>query len=89
MNDSRNNKPSTDWDWVEVLPAPALVISADRVVLAINSAGEEEFGYTREELVGNPADFLVAAYAWPPAPGGITLNLAAETASGEINPIDV
>jgi transcriptional regulator with GAF, ATPase, and Fis domain len=89
MNDSRNNKPSTDWDWVEVLPAPALVISADRVVLAINSAGEEEFGYTREELVGNPADFLVPVYAWPPAPGGITLNLAAETASGEINPIDV
>jgi len=56
MNDSKNNKNSTDWTWVEVLPAPALVISADRVVLAINSAGEQEFGYTREELVGNLAD---------------------------------
>jgi hypothetical protein len=89
MNDSKNNKNSTDWTWVEVLPAPALVISADRVVLAINSAGEQEFGYTREELVGNLADFLVPAYAWPPAPGGISLNLAAETASGEVNPIDV
>ncbi len=56
MNDSKNNKNSTDWTWVEVLPAPALVISADRVVLAINSAAEQEFGYTREELVGNLSD---------------------------------
>ena len=74
---------------MEVLPAPALVISADRIVLAINTAGEEEFGYTREGSIGNPADFLIPAYAWPPAPGGISLNLAAETASGEVNPVDV
>ncbi len=90
MTDSRKNKQPTDWAWVEVLPAPALVISAERIVLAINTAGEEEFGYTREELVGNPADFLIPDYVWPPAQeGGITLNLAAETASGSINPVDV
>jgi PAS domain S-box-containing protein len=80
---------NTNWEWVEVLPVAALVISADRIVLAVNSAAEEEFGYSSEQLIGKPADFLVPAYAWPPAPGGLTLNLAAETASGAINPVDV
>ena len=89
MDDPRNNKPRPDWAWIEALPTSALVISSDRTILAINSACELEFGYAREELVGNPADFLVPAYAWPPAPGGLTLSLAAETASGEINPVDV
>jgi PAS domain S-box-containing protein len=90
MTDSKKKQQPIDWAWVEVLPAPALVISADRIVLAINTAAEEEFGYTRDELVGKPADFLIPEYVWPPAQeGGITLNLAAETSSGAINPVDV
>jgi signal transduction histidine kinase len=93
MNESKNssntNQSPTDWSWVEVLPAAALVISVDRIVLAVNSAAQQEFGYTSDEIVGKPADFLVPAYAWPPAAGGLTLNLAAETASGAVNPIDV
>ena len=93
MNDSRNsqhnNQQPADWSWVEVLPVAALVISADRIVLAANSAAEEEFGYSQDELVGNPPDFLVPSYVWPPTPEGLTLNLAAETASGEVNPVDV
>ncbi|MDG0868111.1 PAS domain-containing protein [Candidatus Lucifugimonas marina] len=93
MNDSQqtqqNNQQTADWAWVEALPVSALVISDDRIVLAINAAGEDEFGYSSEELVGNPADFLVPAYAWPPTGDGITLNLAAETASGAVNPVDV
>ncbi len=93
MNDSQqtqqNNQQTADWAWVEALPVSALVISDDRIVLAINAAGEDEFGYSSEELVGNPADFLIPAYAWPPTGDGITLNLAAETASGAVNPVDV
>jgi signal transduction histidine kinase/putative methionine-R-sulfoxide reductase with GAF domain len=90
MSDSKNNiSPPNAWEWLEILPAPALVISDDRIVLAINAAAEEEFGYTNAELVGKPADFLVPAYAWPPAPEGLTLSLTAETASGNVNPIDV
>ncbi|MDP6667001.1 MAG: GAF domain-containing protein, partial [Dehalococcoidia bacterium] len=89
MDHSRKIEPPVDWAWIEVLPTSALVISSDRIVLAVNSVCEEEFGYARDELVGNPADFLVPAYAWPPAAGGMTLSLAAETASGEIDPVDV
>ena len=90
MSNSRNNTtPQNVWEWLEILPAPALVISDDRIVLAINAAEEEEFGYTSSELVSKPADFLVPAYAWPPAPGGLTLSLTVETASGSVNPIDV
>jgi signal transduction histidine kinase/putative methionine-R-sulfoxide reductase with GAF domain len=85
----KNNQPATEWAWVEALPVSALVISADRIVLAINAAAEDEFGYSREELVGQPADFLIPAYAWPPTGDGLTLNLAAETASGTVNPVDV
>ena len=70
MDDSRNKSPQNDWAWIEVLPASALVISSERTILAVNSACEDEFGYARDELVGHPADFLVPAYAWPPAPGG-------------------
>jgi signal transduction histidine kinase len=89
MNDSSNNTPPSKWEWVEVLPAPALVISADRIVLAANVAAEEEFGYAIDDMVGKSADFLVPAYAWPPAQDGLTLSLAAETATGAINPVDV
>lgn len=87
--DSQTRPASDDWAWVEALPVAALVISAERIVLAANSAAEDEFGYPQDALVGNPADFLVPAYAWPPASGGLTLNLAAETASGGVNPVDV
>ncbi len=92
MTDPPNNNDSqktSEWSWVEVLPVAALVISRDRIVLALNEAAEDEFGYSKEELIGNPADFLIPAYAWPPTDGGITLNLAAETASGAVNPVDV
>ncbi len=93
MSESQENnngaQSDSDWGWIEVLPVSALVISADRIVLAVNSAAEDEFGYTSNELVGNPADFLIPAYVWPPAAGGLTLNLAAETASGAVNPVDV
>jgi GAF domain-containing protein len=89
MDDSRNKSPQNDWAWIEVLPASALVISSDRTILAVNSACEDEFGYARVELVGNPADFHAPAYAGAPAPGGFTLTLAAETASGEVNQVDV
>lgn len=89
MDHSRKNGSPVEWAWIEVLPTATLVISSDRTVLAVNSACEEEFGYARDELVGNLADFLVPAYAWPPAPGGLTLSLTAETASGGINPVDV
>jgi len=93
MNDSPNSnhdiEETTDWSWVEVLPVAALVISRDRIILALNEPAEDEFGYAREVIVGKPADFLIPAYAWPPAEGGITLNLAAETASGAVNPVDV
>ncbi|MCZ6539277.1 MAG: ATP-binding protein [Chloroflexi bacterium] len=89
MDDSRKKRPRTDWAWIEALPTPALVISSDRTILAANSACEDVFGYARDELIGNPADFLVPAYAWPPAPRGLTLSLAAETASGAIHPVDV
>ncbi|MCZ6539499.1 MAG: PAS domain-containing protein, partial [Chloroflexi bacterium] len=71
MDNSRKKRPRTDWAWIEALPTPALVISSDRTVLAANSACEDEFGYARDELIGNPADFLVPAYAWPPAPRGL------------------
>ncbi|MCI0881318.1 MAG: GAF domain-containing protein [Chloroflexi bacterium] len=89
MDDSRKNRPRTEWGWIEALPTSALVISSDRKVLAVNSACVDEFGYARDELIGKPADFLVPAYAWPPAPRGLTLSLTAETASGAINPVDV
>ncbi|MBN4064956.1 PAS domain S-box protein, partial [Dehalococcoides mccartyi] len=93
MNDSltsnRNNRPEPDWAWIEVLPVAALVLSDERIVLASNSAAEEEFGYSSEDIIGKPADFLVPAYVWPPAPEGLTLNLAAETADGSVNPVDV
>lgn len=89
MDPSSENKQLAEWAWIDVLPTSALIISSDRIVLAVNAAAEEEFGYSNEQLVGKPADFLVPTYAWPPAPGGMTLNLAAETASGETNPIDV
>jgi PAS domain S-box-containing protein len=89
MDDSRKNRAPNEWAWLEALSTAALVISEDRTVLAVNSACEAEFGYTRDELIGGPADFLVPAYAWPPAPGGMTLSLAAETASGSISPVDV
>lgn len=93
MSDSQhpqqNNPQFADWAFVDALPVSALIISADRIVLALNEAAEDEFGYAKEEIVGKPADFLVPAYAWPPAAGGLTLNLAAETASGAVNPVDV
>jgi signal transduction histidine kinase len=89
MTESRNNRTTANWNWLEVLPAPALVISAERIVLAVNTAAEEEFGYSKADLIGNPADFLVPAYAWPPAPEGLTLSFAAETSSGAVNPVDV
>ncbi|MDA1280152.1 MAG: ATP-binding protein [Chloroflexi bacterium] len=89
MVNSSKNGSRNKWAWIEVLPAPALIISAKRIVLAINSACVDEFGFTRDQLVGKSADFLVPAYVWPPAAGGISLNLAAETASGAINPVDV
>jgi signal transduction histidine kinase len=89
MTESSDKSTSANWDWLEVLPAPALVISAERIVLAVNTAAEEEFGYPKADLIGNPADFLVPAYAWPPGDGGLNLSFAAETASGAINPVDV
>ncbi len=95
MSDPQQSKTSEqsntqpDWTWIEALPVAALIISHDRTVLGINSAGEDEFGYTSDDLVGKTADFLVPAYVWPPTPGGLTLNLAAETASGAVNPVDV
>ncbi len=95
MSDSQNSHKTVlpainpEWAWLEVLPVSALIISANRTVLALNSAAEDEFGYSSDELVGKTADFLVPAYVWPPAPGGLTLNLAAETASGAISPVDV
>ncbi|MBT3996171.1 MAG: GAF domain-containing protein [Chloroflexi bacterium] len=95
MNDPQHSKTSeqsntqVDWTWIEALPVAALIISHDRTVLAINTSGEDEFGYSSDDLVGKTADFLVPAYVWPPTPGGLTLNLAAETASGAVNPVDV
>jgi PAS domain S-box-containing protein len=87
MDDSRKNRAPNEWAWLEALPTAALVISEDRTVLAVNSACEAEFGYTRDELIGGPADFLVPAYACPRALGRMTLSLAAETASGSISPV--
>ena len=89
MDEPTNQIQRTEWSWIEALPTSALVISSDRIILAANTACEDEFGYARDVLVGSAADFLVPSYAWPPTPGGLTLSLTAETASGAVSPVDV
>ena len=45
--------------FLEAVPDATLVVNQDGIVLQVNSQVEELFGYTRDELIGQPVEILV------------------------------
>ncbi len=89
MSQSAGPNTHDRWAWIKLLPPSAFVLDSDRIVQAVNDSAVDEFGYKPEELIGKPADFLIPDYAWPPTSGGLNLSVAAETAEGLIEPVDI
>src|SRR5271157_503975 len=45
--------------FLEAVPDATLVVNQEGIVLQVNSQVEDLFGYTREELIGQPVEILV------------------------------
>jgi PAS domain S-box-containing protein len=45
---------------IELLPHGVLVLTPDGTILVVNRAIERQFGYSRDELIGKNADFLLS-----------------------------
>jgi len=88
---------------LEAAPDAILEVGADGRILLMNLAAEKSFGYTREELVGQPVEVLVpmsvrqshaphrADYQAAPAvrPMGIGLELQAQRKDGSLFPVEI
>jgi PAS domain S-box-containing protein len=44
---------------IESAPSGVLVVNADGTIVLVNRQLEQQFGYSREELLGRPVDFLL------------------------------
>jgi PAS domain S-box-containing protein len=53
---------------LELAPDALMVVDADGVIQLVNAQGEKIFGYTRDELIGQPVELLVPVHLRPRHP---------------------
>lgn len=89
--------------WLDISPDALVVVNAAGQIILVNRQGETLFGYTRQELVGQPLEVLLPErlraahvrhrehYATSPhiRPMGVGLELSARRKDGTEVPIDI
>ncbi len=88
---------------IEQMPDAIVIVNKDGQIVLVNAQSEKSFGYTKDEMLGNPIEILIptaltskhiehrSKYVSSPQKRtmGTTMNLQAKRKDGSIFPVDI